>query len=86
MPDLLPIGSLEPDSRGEEVLALQQYLQDAGYLNGALDGIYGKGTRQAVSAFQKANGLEETGVADAATVQKINKLAADAAANSKEGE
>ena len=86
VPDLLPFGSLEPDSRGEDVLALQQYLKDAGYLNGALDGIYGKGTRQAVSAFQKANGLEETGVADAGTVEMINKLAAQAAANSKEEE
>ncbi len=84
VPDLLQFGSLEPDSRGEEVLALQQYLKDAGYLKGAADGIYGKGTRQAVSAFQKANGLPETGIADAATVQLINKLAAEAAKNSKE--
>ena len=40
--------------------------------------------RQAVSAFQKANALPETGIADAATVQMINKLAAEAAAKSKE--
>lgn len=86
VPDLLQFGSLEPDSRGDDVLALQQYLKDTGYLKGALDGIYGKGTRQAVSAFQKANGLEVTGIADAATVQMINKLAAEAAANSKEEE
>ena len=84
VPDLLQFDSLEPDSRGEDVLALQQYLKDAGYLKGTADGIYGKGTRQAVSAFQKANGLPETGLADAGTVQLINKLAAVAAAKSKE--
>ena len=84
VPDLLQFGSLEPDSRGEDVLALQQYLKDAGYLKGTADGIYGKGTRQAVSAFQKANGLPQTGIADAGTVQLINKLAAEAAAKSKE--
>jgi hypothetical protein len=84
VPDLLQFGSLEPDSRGDDVLTLQQYLKGAGYLKGAADGIYGKGTRQAVSAFQKANALPETGIADAATVQMINKLAAEAAAKSKE--
>jgi murein L,D-transpeptidase YcbB/YkuD len=31
-----------------------------------------------VKAFQKANGLEQTGVADAQTIKKINELAAEA--------
>ena len=78
-PDLLPFESLEPGSRGEEVLALQRYLKDTGYLRGLVDGIYGPGTQNALSAFQKANGLEVTGNADKETIQTINRLAAEAA-------
>jgi peptidoglycan hydrolase-like protein with peptidoglycan-binding domain len=78
-PDLLPFESLEPGSRGEEVLALQRYLKDTGYLRGLVDGIYGPGTQNALSAFQKANGLEATGNADKETIQTINRLAAEAA-------
>ena len=78
-PDLLEFESLEPGARGEEVLALQRYLKEAGYLRGAVDGDYGRGTQAAVSAFQKANGLEATGHADKETIQTINRLAAEAA-------
>ena len=78
-PDLLEFESLEPGSRGEDVLALQRYLKETGYLRGAVDGDYGRGTQAAVSAFQKANGLEATGHADKETIQTINRLAAEAA-------
>ena len=54
-------------------------LKEAGYLRGAVDGDYGRGTQAAVSAFQKANGLEATGHADKETIQTINRLAAEAA-------
>ena len=76
-PVLLDFESLEPGSKGEQVIALQTYLKEAGYLKGLVDGDYGKGTRTAVTAFQKANGLEATGVADQATIQKINQLHAE---------
>lgn len=78
-PDLLEFESLEPGSRGEEVLALQRYLKETGYLRGTVDGDYGRGTQAAVSEFQKANGLEATGHADKETIQTINRLAAEAA-------
>jgi peptidoglycan hydrolase-like protein with peptidoglycan-binding domain len=75
----LEFESLEPGSRGEEVLALQRYLKETGYLRGTVDGDYGRGTQAAVSEFQKANGLEATGHADKETIQTINRLAAEAA-------
>lgn len=47
---------------GEAVMEVQQLLKDAGYLDGNADGIFGNGTYEAVSAFQKDKGLEVTGV------------------------
>ena len=78
IPDLLPFESLEPGSRGEDVLILQQFLKDAGYSKSKPDGIYGPGTKKAVAAFQKANGLEANGTVTPETVNKINQLAAEA--------
>lgn len=78
VPALLDFESLKPGTRGEEVTALQEYLKEAGYLKGKVDGSYGRGTQTAVSEFQKANGLEPTGIADAETILAINKLHEDA--------
>ena len=52
-------------SQGDAVKALQSALKELGFYTGALDGSFGSGTRSAVVAFQKANGLTETGTADA---------------------
>ena len=78
VPALLDFESLKPGTRSEEVTALQEYLKEAGYLTGTVDGSYGRGTQTAVSEFQKANGLEPTGVADAETISAINRLHEDA--------
>ena len=43
---------------------LQEKLIELGYLEGKADGIYGDSCVKAVTAYQKANGLEETGIAD----------------------
>lgn len=48
-------------------LELQQALADAGYYTGAIDGVYGPKTVDAVVALQQANGLPETGTVDKAT-------------------
>jgi membrane-bound lytic murein transglycosylase B len=53
--------------RREEVLALQESLVALGFLKYA-DGIMGSGTRQAVRAFQKANGLPQDGYPDRALI------------------
>lgn len=58
------------------VVLIQRALCEKGYLAASAktatkgdvaDGVYGDSTADAISAFQRANGLPETGVADAAT-------------------
>ena len=56
----------------EAVMRMQTMLKDLGYYNGSIrTGTFGEGTGRAVARFQKANGLEETGVADANTLTMI---------------
>ena len=52
---------------GLNVYVLQRRLTQLGYYTGSCSSNYGELTRQAVEAFQQANGLEATGIADAAT-------------------
>jgi len=63
VPDPAADGTLELGEGGESVLALQQRLAGLGYWLGEGDGNYGQLTRQAVMAFQKAEGLSRDGVA-----------------------
>jgi peptidoglycan hydrolase-like protein with peptidoglycan-binding domain len=60
-------GTLELGEFGPDVSALQQQLDHLGYWHASSDGRYGQLTRQAVMAFQKAEGLGRDGVAGPAT-------------------
>jgi peptidoglycan hydrolase-like protein with peptidoglycan-binding domain len=64
----VPAGPLAVGAEGDEVAQLQQRLWEMGYWLPGIDGIYASGTKHAVIAFQKANGLPRTGQADAATL------------------
>lgn len=46
----------------DEKREVQEWLQWAGFYTGAIDGLYGRGTRQAMEAWQIANNHEPTGV------------------------
>ncbi|HEX2046696.1 MAG TPA: L,D-transpeptidase family protein [Acidimicrobiales bacterium] len=59
--------SLRRGDTGAEVTALQRRLRSLGYWLGAVDGSYGYTTEQAVTAFQKVEGLSPDGVAGPAT-------------------
>jgi len=50
---------------------LQILLRDAGHNPGKIDGITGRNTEKAISAFQQAQGLAVTGVADSTTITKL---------------
>lgn len=63
--DLSSLGTVGRGSDKEAVKALQQALIDLGYLTGAADGQFGSQSAKAISAFEKAMGLKETGSADA---------------------
>ncbi len=64
-------GTLEAGEDGDEVRLLQARLTDLGFWLGPPDGGYGQLTRQAVMAFQKANGLSRDGVAGPATLAAL---------------
>jgi peptidoglycan hydrolase-like protein with peptidoglycan-binding domain len=70
-PDPAADGTLELGESGPAVLALQQRLVDLGYWIGSADGNYGQLTRQAVMAFQKAEGLGRDGVAGPITQGRL---------------
>ncbi len=79
--------ALVKNSQGNEVKKLQNALKELGFYTSSVDGKYGSGTEKAVSAFQKMNGLPQTGVADAATQALLyggnakNSLGVSTAAN-----
>ena len=71
---------LKIGSKGEDVKKIQQALKDAGYqcgefgdqLNG-VDGIIGKVTENSIKAFQKAKGLQVTGIIDKETLKALEE-------------
>jgi len=58
-------------SRGNEVIALQQYLKNQGLYTGAIDGIYGPKTMNAVHTYQKNQNLKVDGIAGPETLGNI---------------
>ena len=58
-------------STGEEVRQIQKKLKSLGYYTGAVDGIFGSGTRAAVKAFQRDCGLTVDGIAGPKTLKYL---------------
>ena len=58
-------------SRGREVTEIQKRLKAWGYYKGAVDGIYGYQTYQAVRYFQSKNGLKVDGIAGKQTLAAL---------------
>lgn len=58
-----PFTLLRPGTKGYEVTCLQSRLQDLGYYNKVLDGVYGSGTETGMRAFERAHGLPVNGIA-----------------------
>ncbi|MGH2717986.1 MAG: L,D-transpeptidase family protein [Actinomycetota bacterium] len=58
-------------STGAEVLSIQQKLSSLKYMVGNVDGTFGAGTRDGLTAFQKVEGLPRSGEADPATIAKL---------------
>lgn len=58
---------LRQGSSGGEVKELQRRLKQWGYYSGAVDGVYGPATVEAVKYFQRKNGLTADGVAGKST-------------------
>ena len=56
---------------GDDVLKLQGILKDLGYYRGALDGVFGPGTGNAVIRFQADYNLEVDGIAGPETLRTL---------------
>ncbi len=69
-------GTCGPGDSGNAVKKVQKRLIALGYLSGSADGDYGSGTKKAVMAFQKKNGLSQTGKVDSKTLTKLNSSSA----------
>ena len=63
---------LQNGSQGERVRQLQERLQELGFYAGEVDGQFGPGTKEAVVAFQAANGLDTDGMAGEETLNLLN--------------
>ena len=63
--------ALKRGMRGDDVITLQKKLKNWGYLSGAVDGIFGAKTEEAVQYFQRKNGLTPDGVVGAATAKAL---------------
>lgn len=82
---LLKRGDRDSEDSASIVL-LQNKLIELGYLYDNADGVYGKNTEDAISAFQRSNRMEETGQADAATQELIYSGNAVSASDSTDPE
>jgi peptidoglycan hydrolase-like protein with peptidoglycan-binding domain len=92
---LTPPFSEEANRPIERVLALQRCLQQLGFLpaDAKIDGVYGAGTRDAISRWQTAHGRSATGILGDADAQALEEQAsarstpvtADAGSESKPG-
>jgi peptidoglycan hydrolase-like protein with peptidoglycan-binding domain len=70
-PSTQALPTLLPGSQGQAVAQAQQLLKAKGYYQGRIDGDFGVGTRDAIAAFQRANGLTVDGKVGAQTWQKL---------------
>ena len=78
-------GTCKKGDTGEAVKKVQKRLKALGYYDSVVDGDYGNGTKNAVKAFQKRNGLKETGEVNSATLKKLNSSDAKKASSSDSG-
>lgn len=62
---------LKQGASGNEVREVQRRLKLWGYYSGSVDGVFGAGTRKAVIAFQKKNGLTADGVVGKSTYKAL---------------
>lgn len=68
---VLQLGDRDQADGAAYIVMLQNRLIALSFLNSSADGVFGAGTETAVKQFQKLNGLEETGIADELTQQKL---------------
>jgi len=66
-----PTAAVDQSQGAADTVAVQVMLDRAGFSPGAIDGRAGANLKRALAAFQRANGLAESGVADEQTRQRL---------------
>lgn len=69
--------ALKLDDAGAQVANLQAVMAGVGFPADREDGYFSAGTKEALEAFQKAEGLSVTGVADADTAERLEEVLHD---------
>ena len=69
--EVAQVAILRQGAKGGEVQEVQRRLKLWGYYNGSVDGVFGEGTKKAVIAFQKKNGLTADGVVGKSTYKAL---------------
>ncbi len=70
------VAVLRQGAKGNDVKEVQRRLKMWGYYSGSVDGVFGAGTRSAVIAFQKKNGLTADGVVGKSTYKALGMTSA----------
>ena len=78
---VLQAAVLRQGSKGSEVREVQRRLKLWGYYNGAVDGVFGEGTKAAIIRFQKKNGLTADGIVGKATYKALGMTSSYEALN-----
>ncbi|MBE7079899.1 MAG: spore cortex-lytic enzyme [Clostridiales bacterium] len=69
--EIAQVAVLRSGAKGGEVKEVQRRLKLWGYYSGSVDGVFGEGTKKAVIAFQKKNGLTADGVVGKSTYKAL---------------
>ncbi len=72
-------------SSGSTVKTIQRKLKNWGYYNGAVDGIFGSQTKQAVKYFQSKNGLTVDGIVGNKTLKALGMSTSSTGSSSSSG-
>jgi peptidoglycan hydrolase-like protein with peptidoglycan-binding domain len=64
-------GGMVTEQSSSTVRSAQQALNDRGFNVGSVDGVWGPNTENAVRDFQRAQGLQQTGTLDQATLAAL---------------
>ncbi|MEL7313723.1 MAG: HEAT repeat domain-containing protein [Cyanobacteria bacterium J06559_3] len=85
-PDDRSGGTSAAPSLTAQVQSLQRRLSELGYYDGAIDGVYGPNTQEALADFQESVNLARTGVLDGLTRDYLVNPAAPSASSPDESE
>jgi len=77
--------SASSGASAEDIRQAQEALQDQGLYHGQIDGKWGPQTKQAVSQFQKKNGLKQTAELDQQTLGGLQSNSMSGSDNSRSG-